>query len=293
VIPAFVNVRAGTMEQARGALEQGGTFDVRLTEPSQLKQAIEAAIDTLPPTERRVAVAGGDGTVGTAASVILEHGDDVVLAVIPGGTLNHFAKDHGIPTKLDEAVALASSGTVGTADVAYAGERLFLNTSAVGSYVTYVRLRDRLERFMGYRIASIVAAIRLYFHVHPIDVTLDVNGESRTYSTPLVFIGVGERELKAPVLGSRIAGGKHALHVLVVRERRAARLISVALAAMTRGLESVARTPEIDSFLVDQCSITVRTSRRVPHIAVDGEIVEMQEPIEYRLARGALRIVVP
>lgn len=41
-----------------------------------------------------VGIAGGDGTVAAAAGVALDHG--LPLAVIPAGTLNHFAADIGI-----------------------------------------------------------------------------------------------------------------------------------------------------------------------------------------------------
>ena len=39
---------------------------------------------------------GGDGTVGTAAAAAVEH--SLPLLVLPGGTLNHFARDAGTPT---------------------------------------------------------------------------------------------------------------------------------------------------------------------------------------------------
>ena len=50
-----------------------------------------------------VVAGGGDGTVSTVASCLVESG--IVLGVLPMGTLNHFAKDLRIPLGLDEAVA--------------------------------------------------------------------------------------------------------------------------------------------------------------------------------------------
>ena len=43
-----------------------------------------------------LAVGGGDGTVSCAAGVAVEAG--IPLAVFPGGTFNHFAKDIGCDT---------------------------------------------------------------------------------------------------------------------------------------------------------------------------------------------------
>ena len=183
------------------------------------------------------------------------------------------------------------NGVAVRADVAYVGDRLFLNTSSVGAYVAYVRLRDRVEKYVGYRIASLIAAVRLFISMSPVSLELDVDDAVRNYSTPVVFIGVGEREMRPPTLGNRVQGGRRCLHVIVVRERRAARLLVVALDAATRGLSKLARTPEIDSFMVDSC--TIRMNGRRHHVAVDGEIIDGGTTLVYRLEKDALKIVVP
>lgn len=286
MIPAFVNDAAGTAPAAKRALEAVGGFEIRSVRPDKLESSIRA---TMPSAPARILVAGGDGSVGTAARVVC--GTDTELAVLPGGTLNHFARDHGIPVDLDKAATAAANGESARADVAYVGDRLFLNTSSVGAYVAYVRLRDRAEKYVGYRIASLVAAVRLFVSMRPVALELDVDGEKRNYSTQIVFIGVGERETQSPILGNRVPGGRQCLHVIVVRERRAARLLVVALDAATRGLDKLSHTPELDSFMVDSCVIKLNERRH--HVAVDGEIIRGKKTLDYRLSKDALKIVVP
>ncbi|GAB3987382.1 hypothetical protein GCM10029978_105970 [Actinoallomurus acanthiterrae] len=63
---------------------------------------------------------GGDGTIRAAAGVALEH--DLPLLVIPGGTLNHFARALGVHTVAD-AVAAYRSGCVARVDVGRAAAR--------------------------------------------------------------------------------------------------------------------------------------------------------------------------
>jgi len=286
VIPALVNDAAGTAAQARAALEASGEFDVRDVPPKEMEGVLRKELAAHP---RRILVAGGDGTIGTAAALL--QGTETELAIFPGGTLNHFARDHGIPTDPSEAAACGCGGRTLKADVAFANDHLFLNTSSVGAYVTYVRLRERIEKYFGYRVASVIAGIRLLFRIRPIRITLEIEGQRHEYDTPLVFIGVGERELKAPSFGSRVPNGEHCLHVLVVRERRATRLLVVALDAMRRGLDSVARTPELDAYKVSACSIALRGRKQ--HVALDGELVQVTSPVKYELHRGALTVVVP
>lgn len=286
MIPAFVNDAAGTAPLARAALEEAGAFDVRETEPGALARVLRDEVAMKP---RRIAVAGGDGTLATAAAAVCDTGTE--LAMLPGGTLNHFARDHGIPTDFHDAAQVAATGASIRTDVGYLDDQLFLNTSSVGAYVTFVRMRERLERYLPYRLASLAAALRLLASVRPIQIELEVEGVTRRYSTPLVFIGVGERELKSPEFGGRVPGGEHRLHVIVVRERRAARLAALAIEAATQGLERVARTPDLDSFLVDCC--TVGVPGRHVHVSLDGEITRRRTPMHYRIARDAISIVVP
>ena len=284
-IPAFVNAKAGTADDARTALSGNASFDVRELEPADLTSAIGSAVDS---GATRVLVAGGDGTIATAAAAL--RSGTCELAILPGGTLNHFATDLGIPTDAAAALDLAARGTARPADAGLVNDRLFLNTSSVGAYVRFVKMREYLEPRFGYRIASAIATFRLLFRVRSLAVELEVDGHRRIYRTPLVFIGVGERELRLPTLGNRVPNGKRGLHVMVVRGRSSARLLAIALNAMAKGVKTVSRTPELDSFIVDRCTITLRHRSGV---AVDGEVASMDTPLEYSLARDSIRVVCP
>ena len=284
-IPAIVNVASGTADAARAALAESGAFDVHEVEPKKIASTVKALV---ADGARRVLVAGGDGTIATAAAALVE--TPAELAVLPGGTLNHFARSLGISTVAADAVELASSEACRGVDVGMVNGRVFLNTSSVGAYVRFVRVRESLERTFGYRIASAMAAFQILFTLRLMAVEVVVDGRKRIYRTPLVFIGVGERELQLPALGQRIPNGRRGLHVMVVRGRSRARLLALGLATVARGLDSVSRTPEFESFIVDDLRIDMNGMGTV---AVDGEIVNLSAPLQYELKRDALTVVCP
>ena len=283
-IPAFVNPKSGNFEGARTALEQAGSFDIREVDPEKLHDDIKDAIES---GATRILVAGGDGSIRTGARAV--RGSACELAVLPAGTLNHFAKDHGIPVDLVEAAEAAGGKVTIAIDAGSVGDTLFLNTSSIGAYVTFMRVRERLEKRFGYKLASLLAAIRTFVIMPTIAVEIEVEGKARIYRTPVVFIGVGERELQAPELGGRKENGRRGLHVIVVRGRRRARLLAMTLAAVARGVGTHARTPELESFIVERCTISMR--RRKVFVALDGEEEVMSPPLEYRLERDILRVV--
>ena len=284
LIPAYINIAAANAESSRHALRASGGFDVHEVPAHLLGPSVKSAAES---GARRVLVAGGDGTVSSAAAILAN--TQTELAILPTGTLNHLAKDLGLPLNLDDAARVALEGTASVADAALVNDRLFLNTSSVGAYVTFVRLRERLERRVGYGIASFVAALRLLYRLPVFRVTLEVDGVAREYLTPLVFVGAGERELKLPTLGARVPGGRPGLHVMIIRRRSGARTLALALAAAARGVEAVAQTPAMDVFLVE--SLRIETHAKLA--TVDGELVAVASPLEYRHAPGCLRIVAP
>lgn len=127
-------------------------------------------------------VAGGDGSVAATAAVALEHG--LPLAVIPAGTLNHFARDVGLASPQD-AVDAVVAGSAVRVDVADVNGTPFLNTSSIGAYPDMVRRRDELTGRMGKWLALTVAAAQVLRSQAPLD--LVVNG--RRQRTWIVFIG--------------------------------------------------------------------------------------------------------
>ena len=283
-LKAFLNAACGNAEAAREALTAAG-FDLEAVQPQELEKRLKEAIGQ---GIRRIVVAGGDGTIATAASLVA--GTKTELAVLPGGTLNHFAKDHGIPTDLGKAVLVAGDGPVVGADIGYVSDCVFLNTSSIGAYVTFVRERERLEKHFGYSIASVIAFVRMLSEIRTFSVTLEVGREKKTYRASLVFIGVGERELKLPTLGNRVKNGRRGLHVMIVQGRTPARLFALAIAGITKGRQQAEKLPEFDEFLVDSCRIDL--TRPTATIGLDGELKRFRTPLDYHIERDALRLVV-
>ena len=284
LIPAFVNPEARKAGDARGALRAVGGFEILDVAPESLAERVRAAV---AGGATRVLVAGGDGSIGGAANALMRSG--VELAILPVGTLNHLARDLSVPLDIEDAARVARTGTAISIDAASVNGRIFLNTSSVGAYATFVRARERLERALGYHIASLIAAARLFVRLPLYRVTVRIDDLTREYLTPLVFVGVGERELKLPALGARVAGGRTGLHVMVIRRRSGARALALGLAAAARGVNAVAATPAMDAFFVDSLRIEPRTHV----VSVDGELVHIAPVLEYRLLARALRIVVP
>jgi hypothetical protein len=173
-IPAFVNPASGSADAARAAVRDDARFALHEVEPGRLAAALaEAARDGHP----RVAVAGGDGTIAAGATAAAEHG--VELAVLPGGTAQPLRPRPRPPRRRPRGVPRRRRhGARRAGDLGRVNGRAFLNTSAVGAYVTFVRTRERMERWAGYRLASALAAARVWFGLHAFAVVVREGGRA-------------------------------------------------------------------------------------------------------------------
>lgn len=303
MIPAFVNPDAGRADGMLDALASDARFDLRPLPPQGLGTALSAVVERARSAQAgtspggpagirpatRVLVAGGDGTVARAAEVLAE--TPIELAIVPAGTLNHFARDMGIPADAGGAMDLAARGSSRPIDVGYLNGRLFLNTSSLGPYVDLARYRDRYRPRLGYRLALLASAFLVFVRLRSFGVRLEVGDEMRAYRTPLLFLGVGEREMGLARFGRRAASGARGLHVIVVKGKGRRRLLAMALAAAVRGFWTIARTPRVDSIIVRECRL--HPAQAEVAVALDGETLSIDPPLHYRLGAGALRVVVP
>lgn len=90
----------------------------------QAKAAIADGVDL-------VAGYGGDGTQHEIANAVL--GTETVMGILPGGTGNGFARELGIPDKLEPAVELlCTSHNTRTIDVGKVGDQYFIQRLYVG-----------------------------------------------------------------------------------------------------------------------------------------------------------------
>ena len=106
--------------------------------PGDLKPALERAVQR--PGDG-VVVGGGDGTLATAAEIMMQA--DRTLGVLPLGTMNLLAKDLGLPLELEAAIAALAHGRVRRMDVAEVNSRLFLSHAVIGLYPRMVREREQ------------------------------------------------------------------------------------------------------------------------------------------------------
>jgi diacylglycerol kinase family enzyme len=255
----------------------------------QVAAAVSAALDR---GARLVVGGGGDGTLNQVASALLAdpRGANTQFGVLPLGTLNHFAKDLGIPLDLDEAVAVLAQGRVADVDTAEVNGTVFLNNSSLGLYPDIVRDRERQQARLGrgkwpaFAWACLTALRRYSFHT----VRLRVDGEEHVRRTPFVFVGNNDYDLAGLDIGARPHLDRGELCVCVAHRPSRLGLLWFALAALFGQLH---RVHGLDHLRTDHLVIESHSPRL--SVSTDGEVQELAMPLRYRSRPRTLRVLVP
>jgi diacylglycerol kinase family enzyme len=232
--------------------------------------------------------AGGDGTVNAVGAACA--GTDRVMGVLPIGTLNHFARDLGVPLQLEEAIALAATGPVRGVDAAEANGLIFVNNSSLGVYPAMVLDRDRLRKSgAGKWWAMVRASARAFWRFRCLEVEFEAGGTMKRCKTALLFVGNNRYEKEGARVGQRMRLDEGVLSVaLIVGATRWGMLKVFAAALAGRGND----VGELEEF--DAVSFRVRArGRHRLRVAFDGEVKRMKGPLEYKTLPGTLRVIAP
>ena len=293
-IRVIVNRSGGTLkgsedEEARivAAFEAAGVdADVWMTESSDIFAAMKDGA-TAPGLDALVA-GGGDGTLSCAAGHLADTGRP--FGILPLGTLNHLARDAGIPAGLEEAAKVIAAGHVREIDVAELNGRVFVNNSAVGLYPDMVQLREfeQEKRGRSKRMAMLRASITSLRHFRRHRLWISAPGLEAPIRTPLLFVGNNRYQVNLLGLGKRERLDEGELCLYAIRAKSRLHLFWAGIRGIFGKLDQ-----QRDFITAYVSEAEISTNRPVLTLSADGETVRMETPLRYRIRPKALRLIVP
>jgi diacylglycerol kinase family enzyme len=258
--------------------------DLRETTPGNIEASAREALRSHPEA---VVAAGGDGTVSTVAAVLA--GTSMPLGVLPLGTLNHFAKDVGVPADLAAAVHVIAAHRVRLVDVGCINDKTFINNASIGVYPSVVERRDQLRQ-KGYSKwrATAAAGLEVLRAGSEVAIRLKAERTEIVARTPFLFVGNNEYLVEGVKLGARTKldeGRVYAYYAPPVRTQDLPILFARSLSGRLR--EHTLRSLSSAELWVDALHA------REIKVACDGEVLTCRTPLHYRSWPRALAVLGP
>ncbi len=298
-----INRRSGTV-RSRGAEVVRDLVEAELKGLFQPLTITLADGDVLPHIEKAlkagsvdvVIAGGGDGTISSAAELVLKHG--VILGALPLGTMNLFVRALGFSPVLEEALRQLKQAQVQTVDVGIVNDKLFLHQVSFGVQPRLARLRER----MGYRnrltkmLSGARALMTLAMSPRPVRVNVLVGNRHVKVTSPMVVVSNNmlgaEHDASLPEkLDEGILG------IYVLNDTSLRTLMRLARAYLLRR-----RVPET---AIEQHSGSALTIKRRPRrfsqvkkkrkallSSIDGEVVLLKNPVHIEIRPKALQVLI-
>ena len=259
-----------------------------IREPSDSGSITALAQDAVRQNYDTLVAGGGDGTVNAVASALVGN-SSIKLGILPMGTFNHFARDLGIPTDMEKAVEIIVAGHVKPVDVGEVNGRIFINNSSLGLYPAMVRLREGLEK-SGHRkfLAAVWASLRIFARFRRLRLELHPPGGSVVKrKTPMLFVGNNPYNTSLTALGTRSSLDLGLLWVVMPIASSRWGLVR-SLWAILSGSRKTGGV-----YTIHAANLIVASRRRLLKVAVDGEVLQLKPPLNYRIRPKSLQVIVP
>jgi YegS/Rv2252/BmrU family lipid kinase len=268
---------------AKRLLEEGGftlAASYPVFDPSRLPEIVETLVGE---GHKLIIVGGGDGTVSSIVDFLAYR--KAVLAILPLGTANSFARTLGIPLNVEGAVEVICSGKVADVDLGEIDGDFFANSAALGISADIARSRpQRLKRYLG-RFAYLLVAARRFLYHRSFRCVLTSASGSLEISALDVLIANGPYHGGVLVVGAADVESRD-LVVRVIKGRSK----WILARGWLRILFGRALAPE--TLVVMRARAVAVAADPPQYVCVDGEVVT-RTPMHVRVAPDALKIMVP
>lgn len=290
---ADVRTKLAAIDVVLGEGPRRGT--VAVCDPAELPAAAEQAARQAAATGGAIVAVGGDGTINTVARAA--HAASCAMGIVPHGTFNYFARTHGIPEHPLRAVTALLHARPVPVRVASVNGHLFLVNASLGLYPDLLQDREAYKARFGRNrwVAFGAGMLTLLRAQRTLRLQLAAGALRREVRTLTLFVGNNPLQLAQLGLPADTNAQTEAGRITAVVLRPVGMLEMIGL--MVRGaMGALGEAPGVANFRCTQLTVrpsTLGLARRRIKLALDGEVVRMQAPLDFRVHDAPLHLLVP
>ena len=235
-----------------------------------------------------IVAAGGDGTLNAVAQALL-HGT-IPMGIIPLGTFNYVARALAIPLDPLDAAHIVLHGHRHAIHVGCVNQYIYLNNASIGLYPRLIEQREYdNKRFGRFRYVAMISGFTALMREHQkLKLKLIIDGQIKPIESPLVFFGNNQLQLQEFKMNLAECAAIGKLAVVAITELTKWQMLKL-IARLQLG--TFEEAPEVTAFCAEVIKIESKAWQM--KVAIDGEIVHVQTPLYFSVAKEALTVIVP
>jgi YegS/Rv2252/BmrU family lipid kinase len=231
-----------------------------------------------------VALGGGDGTLNVACEAILDA--RLPFAILPLGTANDLARTLAIPSKLEDACAVAAKGLKYRIDLGRANGKYFFNVASIGLSVTVARSIDSATKRRWGPAGYALTVMSTLGKQRPFRARIRCDGRVLVVHAIQVAVGNGRHYGGGMTVAADAAIDDNLLHLYSISPLSLMRLLLLAPALRTGWQGRFEGVHRLCGTRID-----IDTRRPFP-VNTDGEVTT-QTPVQFEVMPAAIEVMVP
>ncbi|MBA3828133.1 MAG: diacylglycerol kinase family lipid kinase [Taibaiella sp.] len=259
------------------------TYTYEIVHTGYAKHGIELARAAAKEGAYAVVAVGGDGSVNDIAKGLA--GTETALAIIPKGSGNGMARTIGIPLNTNEAIAIINKGNMIKMDVGYANDHLFVSNAGV-AFDALISKKFSKSKRRGFAVYSwLVTKYMWLYKERTFDITID--GQQLARRAFIVNVANMQQFGYNFKIAPSASWTDGMLDVVIIR--RFPKILGGLLVARAMN-GTITKSPYVEHYLAKTVTLT---NPLLKLMQTDGDAHECTDRIEFRVAEGVQKVIVP
>lgn len=260
------------------AFSQAGLqYSLYQSEPEKLDSIIKKCIKC----HDILLIGGGDGSIRSAAQYCAN--TPTIMGVLPLGTMNHFAKELGLPISAEELVqAIIKKSTV-TIDIAEVNGLFFINNSSIGFYPRFAKKREYYTRFYNKWLSYIPSFIETLKRHETYTINIKNKKFNLDLKTSFLMISNNLYSYKFPLTIERESFNQSILGIYFFKHGKL-KLSKIIRYFFNRKTNFDMKKSELP------IEVNINNQQKIT-LSLDGEIIVTENPLIYKSIPDALTLL--
>lgn len=286
------NQSAGNSDSEKRAKQFKNTAEnaqqtVELIGTTSREQAIDYVQKNIKNIETLVVV-GGDGSLNTVFSALISLDNSPVIGILPGGTVNNFARAMNIPLDSKAATEVILHGRVVNADLLHTNQRAIVSSLTLGTIAEMAKGVRQEEKQRWGALAYLFNGAKKILTTKPASIVVKSNHQRYQFITRFLLVTTTSSIGGFTKFDPEVDIDDHQIHITVLKRFSPWRLVGYFSYFITG---QIRKLNDASYLKLEQANISSLDDEKVA-VRIDGD--EAGElPVNLYVNKQFIKIIVP